>query len=199
MGGVSRRVGTCWLSLITSRCSPARFQWHGPDPAVACLMFPSGWHSAAPEVQDLQGSPGNCQKTGWSTSPPFIFNRLTGFAVASTTQAVKKTSSFLSGFLAMLFAVGLLSSAGTAQAALLTVAGTITVDADYGDSFKLGDTSLPSPNPAPGPPQRCSSAVQVSFAGASNPYFPALWPSRIALSGAFCTEQIPSMTKHRDL
>jgi hypothetical protein len=40
MGGVSRRVGTCGLSLVTSRCSPARFEWHGPGPAAACLRFP---------------------------------------------------------------------------------------------------------------------------------------------------------------
>jgi len=40
----------------------------------------------------------------------------------------------------MLVAAGLLSSAGTAQAALITVGGMITVDADYGDSFKAGDT-----------------------------------------------------------
>jgi hypothetical protein len=61
-------------------------------------------------------------------------------AAASTTRTVKKSSSFLTGFLAMLVAAGLLSSAGTAEAALIAVAGTITVDADYGDSFKLGDT-----------------------------------------------------------
>ena len=42
----------------------------------------------------------------------------------------------LTGFLAMLVAAGLLSSAGTAAAALIAVAGTITVGADYGDSFK---------------------------------------------------------------
>ena len=66
MGGVSRRVGTCGLSLVTSRCSPARFEWHGPGPAASCLRFPSGWHFAAPEVQDLQGYPENCHKTGWS-------------------------------------------------------------------------------------------------------------------------------------
>ena len=41
----------------------------------------------------------------------------------------------------MLIAAGLLSSAGTAQA-LIVVSGTITVDADDGDSFKLGDTFI---------------------------------------------------------
>jgi hypothetical protein len=40
---------------------------------------------------------------------------------ASTTQTVKKTSSFLTGFLAMLVAAGLLSSAGTAQAAIVNI------------------------------------------------------------------------------
>jgi hypothetical protein len=69
-----------------------------------------------------------------------FLNMLTRHAIASATRTVKKTSSFLTGFLAMLVAAGLFSFAGTAQAALITVAGTITVDADYGHSFKLGDT-----------------------------------------------------------
>jgi len=34
---------------------------------------------------------------------------------------MKKTSSFLTGFLAMLVAAGLLSSAGTAQAAIVNI------------------------------------------------------------------------------
>jgi len=114
-------------------------------------------------------------------------------AAASTTRTVKKTSSFLTGFLAMLVAAGLLSSAGTAEAALIAVADTITVDADYGDSFKSGDTSLPSPNPIPGPPQRCSSAVRVSCAGASNPHFPALRSGPMAVSAA-SPRRIPSGT-----
>ena len=45
---------------------PARFQRRGPGPAAACLRFPSGGHSAAPEMQDLQGCPANCHKPGWS-------------------------------------------------------------------------------------------------------------------------------------
>jgi hypothetical protein len=152
-------------------------------------------------MQDLQACPADYHKTDWSTfSSTYIFIRREvvfetvspnrsvvvpmRHAAALTTRTVKKTSSCLTGFLAMLFAAGLLSSAGTAQAALIPVAGTITVDADYGDSFKLGDTSLPSPNPAPGPPQRCSPAVQVSCAGASTPHFPAFRSGPMAVSAA---------------
>jgi hypothetical protein len=159
-------------------------------------------------MQDLQGYPANCHKKSWSAfsstytfgHPEFIYETAPldrsvvapmRHAAALTIRTVKKTSSCLTGFLAMLFATGLLSSAGTAQAALIPVAGTIMVDADCGDSFKLGDTSLPSPNPAPGPPQRCSSAVQVSCAGASNPHFPARRSGPMAVS-ADSHELIPS-------
>ena len=89
----------------------------------------------------MQGYPANCHEPGWSTfSAIYILVVPMRHAAALTTRTVKKTSSFLTGILAMLVAAGLLSSAGTARAALITVAGTITVDADYGDSFKLGDT-----------------------------------------------------------
>jgi hypothetical protein len=159
-------------------------------------------------MQDLQACPANYHKTDWCTfSSTYLSSRRKvvfgtvspnrsvvvpmRHAAASTTRTVKKTSTFLTGLLAMLVAAGLLSSAGTAQAALIPVAGTITVDADYGDSFKLGDTSLPSPNPAPGPPQRCSSAVQVSCAGASNSHFPAFRSGPMAVSAA-SHQPIPS-------
>jgi formylglycine-generating enzyme required for sulfatase activity len=49
---------------------------------------------------------------------------------------MKKSSSFLTGFLAMLVAAGLLSSAGTAQAALLTI-DTVTV----GDAGNAADST----------------------------------------------------------